>query len=260
MSLVEIRNLSKSFKNVTACDMVNLTIEKGKVTCLLGPSGNGKTTLLRCLLNLETIDSGEIYFNGELIFPLQKGQKTPQIGMVFQNYNLFPQYNCVKNITLALKAKKLEEAKKEKKSLSLKDKKAMDKDNEEEALALLEMMGIADKQNNYPFELSGGQKQRLAIARALALKPELILFDEPTSALDPLSTQRVANIINSLKEKYGILIVTHDLNFASLVADKICFMKEGRIVLEGSKDEVMNSDNEDFVRFLGNEGEKIDEI
>ena len=248
MAFLEVKDLYKNFGATQVLKGVSFEMNKGEVFSIIGSSGNGKTTLLRCLNFLELPDSGTITVDGNVIFPLDdKADNKVQpltFGLVFQNFNLFPQYNALHNITLAmnlrdereLKAKKLK--RKERKQL-LKEARA---NNEETARGLLARVGLADKANNYPCELSGGQQQRVAIARALALSPDILCFDEPTSALDPELTGEVLKVIKALiDEDRTIIIVTHEMDFAKNVSDKIIFMADGVIEEIGTPDQVFNA-------------------
>ncbi len=204
--MLEVTNLKKSFGNRVILDDVNLTVKDDEILCIVGPSGAGKTTLLRCITGLDTPDSGEFLMDGKPFDPQGTGASDRVIGVVFQDFNLFPNLSVMENITLAptmvLKQPKNEAVKK--------------------AQELLAELGLSTKGNLYPWQLSGGQKQRVAIARALAMKPKILCYDEPTSALDPNLRQDVANIILSLK-KGGVtqLVVTHDLDFAEEIADDL---------------------------------------
>lgn len=218
---VKISNLSKTFKTNQVLKDVNLTIEKGEIVALMGPSGAGKTTLLRCLCNLETSDGGNIQINGEYLVKEENGQVIRankkeaknlilQLGLVFQNYNLFPHLSVLENIIeapLYLKKMSREEA-------------------YERAVRLLDKMNLGDKLNAYPLSLSGGQKQRVAIARACILNPSILCFDEPTSALDNASVADIIKIIKSLSDSMAILIVTHDDQFANEVATRRVFIQD----------------------------------
>ena len=205
-NILEVKNLKKSFGNRVILDDVNLTVKDDEILCIVGPSGAGKTTLLRCITGLDTPDSGEFLMDGKPFEPQGTGASDRVIGVVFQDFNLFPNLSVMENITLAptmvLKQPKNEAVKK--------------------AQELLAELGLSTKGNLYPWQLSGGQKQRVAIARALAMKPKILCYDEPTSALDPNLRQDVANIILSLK-KGGVtqLVVTHDLDFAEEIADDL---------------------------------------
>ena len=204
--MLEVKNLKKSFGNRVILDDVNLTVKDDEILCIVGPSGAGKTTLLRCITGLDTPDSGEFLMDGKPFDPQGTGASDRVIGVVFQDFNLFPNLSVMENITLAptmvLKQPKNEAVKK--------------------AQELLAELGLSTKGNLYPWQLSGGQKQRVAIARALAMKPKILCYDEPTSALDPNLRQDVANIILSLK-KGGVtqLVVTHDLDFAEEITDDL---------------------------------------
>lgn len=241
MAYLEVKNLNKSFDGTKVLKDVCFSLEKGEVMSLIGSSGSGKTTALRCLVGLETPDSGEAFVNGNRIIPRDKKEDGAEIGMVFQSYNLFPQYTVLKNITLAMdvRAKKL--LKKQKLGFSERNARMKEakKTNREQALVLLGRVGLSDKATAYPWQLSGGQSQRVAIARALALQPSILCFDEPTSALDPLLTQEVLEVIKSLKSKdMTMLIVTHEMNFARSVSDTVAFMSDGIISCSGSPDYV----------------------
>ena len=204
--MLEVKNLKKIFGNRVILDDVNLTVKDDEILCIVGPSGAGKTTLLRCITGLDTPDSGEFLMDGKPFDPQGTGASDRVIGVVFQDFNLFPNLSVMENITLAptmvLKQPKNEAVKK--------------------AQELLAELGLSTKGNLYPWQLSGGQKQRVAIARALAMKPKILCYDEPTSALDPNLRQDVANIILSLKKgRVTQLVVTHDLDFAEEIADDL---------------------------------------
>jgi len=223
MSLLEVKNLKKSFDDNVVLKDISLNVEKGEVLAIIGPSGSGKSTLLRCITDLETEDSGEIKFEGTF-------------GLVFQNFNLFPHHSVMKNITNA----PIRVQKRDKTEVF------------EHARDLLKKMGLEDKEDAYPCELSGGQQQRVSIARALAMNPDILFFDEPTSALDPELTGEILTVIRELAaEKMTMVIVTHEMAFARNVADTIIFMEEGVIVEEGSPEEVFSSDNKRMKEFLG---------
>lgn len=243
--MYKVSNITKLFGDNQILKGVTLEIEPNKTTVLIGPSGSGKTTLLRCMNLLEIPDGGIVEIGG-LSYEFGRGRK-PKIddpklreirsktGMVFQNFQLFPHWNVLQNImegpVMVLKRDRAE--------------------CEAEALELLEKVGLSDKKDAYPSELSGGQQQRIAIARALAMKPELLLFDEPTSALDPELEVEVLNIIRELvEEKRTIVIVTHKMSFAKEIADKIVFFDEGNILKEGTYDEVENCGNQRITQFL----------
>ncbi|WP_458453951.1 amino acid ABC transporter ATP-binding protein [Methanobrevibacter sp.] len=223
MSLLEIKNLKKSFGENVVLKDISLNVEKGEVLAIIGPSGSGKSTLLRCITDLETEDSGEIKFDGTF-------------GLVFQNFNLFPHHSVMKNITNApMRVQK------------------RDKDEVfKHARDLLKKMGLEDKEDAYPCELSGGQQQRVSIARALAMNPDILFFDEPTSALDPELTGEILTVIKELAaENMTMVIVTHEMTFARNVADNIIFMDDGVIVEQGSPKEVFSSENKRMKEFLG---------
>lgn len=223
MTLLEIKNLKKSFNKNTVLEDISLQVEKGEVLAIIGPSGSGKSTLLRCITKLETPDSGKINFDGTF-------------GLVFQNFNLFPHHSVMKNITNA----------------PIKVQKRNPEEVYKEAEALLEKMDLPDKKDAYPCELSGGQQQRVSIARALAMNPDILFFDEPTSALDPELTGEILKVIKDLaSEKMTMVIVTHEMNFAKKVADNIIFMENGYIEEQGTPEEVFQSNNPRIKEFLG---------
>lgn len=223
MSLLEINHMKKSFGEVEVLKDISMKVEEGEVFGIIGPSGSGKSTLLRCATGLETPDSGEIHYNGTF-------------GLVFQNFNLFPHFSVLKNIVDA----------------PLRVQKRNKEEVYKEARELLKKMGLADKENAYPFQLSGGQQQRVSIARALAMKPDILFFDEPTSALDPELTGEILKVIKDLAaEHMTMVIVTHEMNFAKNVSNHIIFMDDGVIALQGTPEEVFGSDNERMKEFLG---------
>ena len=223
MSLLEIKNLKKSFGKNEVLKDIYLKVDKGEVLCIIGPSGSGKSTLLRCITNLETQDSGIIDFDGTF-------------GLVFQDFNLFPHHSVMKNITNA----------------PIKVQKRNKDDVYRDARNLLKKLDLSDKEDSYPCELSGGQQQRVSIARALAMNPDILFFDEPTSALDPELTGEILKVIKDLAaEKMTMVIVTHEMSFAKKVADTIIFMDDGFIVENGSPEEVFASDNPRMKEFLG---------
>ena len=223
MSLLEMKNIKKSFNGVEVLKDISLKVEKGEVLGIIGPSGSGKSTLLRCATGLETSDAGEIHYEGTF-------------GLVFQNFNLFPHYSVMKNITDA----------------PIKVQKRKKEEVYKEARELLKKMGLSDKENAYPCQLSGGQQQRVSIARALALNPDILFFDEPTSALDPELTAEILKVIRELAmEHMTMVIVTHEMNFARNVSDHVIFMDGGVIAVEGTPEEVFDSSNERMKEFLG---------
>lgn len=237
MSVLNVNDLKKSFGKVEVLKGISFSLEKGEVLSIIGSSGSGKTTLLRCLNFLETPNEGTITVGDRVIFDakcktalsdMEIRENRLNFGLVFQSFNLFPQYTVLKNLTLA---KELFEAKKQS---------GMSKAQiTEEALALLERVGLSDKKDAYPSQLSGGQQQRVAIARALTMKPEILCFDEPTSALDPELTGEVLKVIKELKDVgTTMIIVTHEMGFAKNVSDKIIFMADGVIEEMGTPEDV----------------------
>jgi len=234
LALLEVKNIKKSFGKTEVLKDISFSLEKGEVLAIIGSSGSGKTTLLRCLNFLETHDSGDIIVNGKLLSDGREGalkeeemrENRLHFGLVFQSFNLFPQYSVLKNITLAPTLLKKDTA----------------ENIEKNAKALIEKVGLKDKTDFYPCQLSGGQQQRVAIARALALDPEILCFDEPTSALDPELTGEVLKVIRELKGSDNtMIIVTHEMNFAKNVADKIIFMADGVIEEMGTPDEIFGN-------------------
>lgn len=211
MVVLEIKNISKSFEKEKILDNFSLNVENGQIVSIIGPSGVGKSTLLRCINGLEKIDSGQILINNNSLQKKISKQVNLDVGLVFQDYNLFPQYSVIQNITLTLTQ-----------ILKISKKEAIEK-----AEDLLKDMNLIERRNSYPYQLSGGEKQRLAIARTLATNPKLICFDEPTSALDPKLVKQVFKIIKKLaNEGKAILIVTHDMKFANEISDKIIEMNK----------------------------------
>ena len=216
MTVLEVKNLKKGFGDTDVLKGVSFSLERGQVLAIIGSSGSGKTTLLRCLNFLETPDSGEILVEGKCLTGAHLSEEQLRrnrldLGLVFQNFNLFPQYTVLENVTLAPKL--------------------LGKgDIRDKALALLEQVGLLQKKDSYPWQLSGGQQQRVAIARALALEPKVLCFDEPTSALDPELTGEVLRVIRGLKEKNAtMIVVTHEMEFARSVADVVIYMADGVI-------------------------------
>ena len=256
MSILAVQNFRKSFGETEVLKGVDFTLEKGQVLVIIGSSGSGKTTLLRCLTFLERPDEGAMWVNGEELLraPLPKKvnedeirEKRSHFGLVFQNFNLFPQYTVLENICLApkLKAKDLPNYKT--------NKAEIDASIEANAIGLLMQVGLSDKADSYPCQLSGGQQQRVAIARALALSPDILCFDEPTSALDPELTAEVLRVLRELaNENTTMIIVTHEMAFAREIADKIIFMDEGVVAAMGSPAELFaeNAKNEHLRRFI----------
>ena len=230
MAILEVKNIKKGFGSVDVLRGVSFSLEKGQVLAIIGSSGSGKTTLLRCLNFLETPDEGEIRVDGKLLndgslTEEQIRQNRLHFGLVFQNFNLFPQYTVLENVMLAPKLLKKGDAG------ALKEK----------ALKLLDQVGLLQKQDSYPYQLSGGQQQRVAIARALALSPQVLCFDEPTSALDPELTGEVLRVIRGLKSKDNtMIVVTHEMDFARSVADVVIYMADGVIEEMGTPEEVFD--------------------
>lgn len=245
MAILEVKNLEKHFGNTEVLKDVSFSLEKGHTLAIIGSSGSGKTTLLRCLNFLETPNSGTISVKDELLFDAQgnnsrkeKDLRTKRLhfGMVFQSFNLFPQYTALENVTLAEKllAKDRADYKANKKTII--------EEINNHGLELLKQMGLEERAAHYPHQLSGGQQQRVAIARALALNPEILCFDEPTSALDPELTGEVLKVIRGLADnKTTMIIVTHEMAFARDVADEVIFMDDGVIVEQGEAKEVINN-------------------
>ncbi|MEG2001090.1 MAG: amino acid ABC transporter ATP-binding protein [Evtepia sp.] len=249
MAMLEARNLEKKFGSLTVLKKISFSLEEGETVAIIGSSGSGKTTLLRCLNFLERPDSGSIKVKGEVIFDAEDPatqresevrKKRLHFGLVFQNFNLFPQYTALRNVTLAaeLLAQERPDYKQNRKQILL--------EIEENGRELLGQVGLAEKISYYPHQLSGGQQQRVAIARALALNPDILCFDEPTSALDPELTGEVLKVIRSLAErKTTMVIVTHEMDFARDVADRVIFMDGGLVVEEGDPHEVFANPHEE---------------
>lgn len=236
--MIKIVNLNKYFGNKHVLKDINLEIEDGEVIGVIGPSGSGKSTLIRCINNLEEASSGSIYINGKDISKLGKeiNLVRQKIGMVFQHFHLFPHKTVLENITLApVLTGKLSKVEAEKK-----------------AIELLKTMGLLDKKDEYPNSLSGGQKQRIAIARSLAMDPEIILFDEVTSALDPEMVGEVLNVMKDLaKTGITMVVVTHEMAFAKQVADRVIFMADGEIIEENTAIDLFeNPQNPRTIEFL----------
>lgn len=255
MAILEVQHVSKSFGNTEVLKDISFSLEKGQVLSLIGSSGSGKTTLLRCLNFLERPDGGVIRVNGETLFDAGDAvtgqeseirKKRLHFGLVFQSFNLFPQYTALQNVMLAKEL--LEKEKPDYKSR----KKEIHAQIEAEAKELLNQMGLSDRMDNYPHQLSGGQCQRVAIARALALKPDILCFDEPTSALDPELTGEVLKVIKSLADQETtMIIVTHEMAFARDVSSQVIFMDDGCIMEQGTPEEVfINPKKERTKQFL----------
>lgn len=226
--VIYVNNLNKSFGNNEVLKGINEHIKKGEVVVVIGPSGSGKSTFLRCLNLLEKPTSGEIVFEDSSITDKNTNinKLREKMGMVFQQFNLFPHKSVIENITIApikVKGEKSEDAK-------------------QKAMSLLKMVGLTEKADAYPASLSGGQKQRIAIARALAMEPDVMLFDEPTSALDPEMVGEVLNVMKDLaKDGMTMVVVTHEMGFAKEVGDRILFMDDGNIVEQGTPEEIFNN-------------------
>ncbi len=243
--MVELKQIYKSFGTLEVLKDVSLTIEKGEVLVIIGPSGSGKSTLLRCINQLEKINQGEIIVTGQVVARKHPGEKEfvlplkqvyklrEKIGMVFQRFNLFPHMKAVRNVAEA----------------PIHVAKVPKKEAYERACQMLKKVGLSDKEQAYPAHLSGGQQQRLAIARALAMEPEIMLFDEPTSALDPELVGEVLQVMKDLaKEGMTMAVVTHEMSFAKDVADRVIFMDEGRIVEQGTPQEIFGQPTQERTR------------
>ena len=248
MAILEMNHISKRFDSLEVIRDISLKVDEGEVLSIIGPSGSGKSTMLRCATMLETIDAGEIRYLGERVAWVEpdgtkmypKGAKLREVcsyfGLVFQNFNLFPHYSVLKNIVDPM----------------VHNQKRHKDEAVREARALLERMGLADKEAAYPCQLSGGQSQRVAIARALALNPKILFFDEPTSALDPELTGEVLKVIRSLADLHiAMVIVTHEMNFARDISDHVIFMDKGIVEVEGTPDEVFEAEHSRMQAFLG---------
>lgn len=237
--IFEVKNLCKSFGELKVLKNINESIYEGEVVCIVGPSGSGKSTFLRCLNLLEKPTSGEVFFEDVDISDksVKINKYRQKIGMVFQSFNVFPHLTVLENITLT----------------PILEKKTPKEEADKDASELLRRVGLYDKKNEYPTRLSGGQKQRLAIVRALAMKPDVMLFDEPTSALDPEMVKEVLDVIKDLaKSNMTIVVVTHEMGFAREVSDRVLFMDEGIIAEQGSPSEIFdNPQNERTIEFLG---------
>ena len=226
--MIEVKDLKKSFGKLDVLRGISEKIEEQEVVCVIGPSGSGKSTFLRCLNLLEEPTGGEVYLDGERINApgVDIDKIRERLGMVFQNFNLFPHMTVLDNVTLApikVKGKNKAEA-------------------EDSALKILETVGLSDKAASFPASLSGGQKQRVAIARALAMEPEVMLFDEPTSALDPEMVGEVLNVMKKLAEEgMTMVIVTHEMGFAREVADRVLFIDQGVVMEQGTPEELFGS-------------------
>lgn len=271
MSILEINGLVKSFGSTEVLKGISFTLEKGEVLAIIGSSGSGKTTLLRCMNYLEIPDGGVITVNGEPYFDSSEPKKLSEkeirlrrlhFGLVFQSFNLFPQYTVLQNLTLAARLLGRDELKARLRAGEItraeyrEKKEELNEDSETVARRLLKKVGLAEKADFYPCQLSGGQQQRAAIARALSLTPDILCFDEPTSALDPELTGEVLNVIRGLKSKDStMIVVTHEMEFAKNVADKVIFMANGVIEESGTPSEVFENPKSPILRaFLGKIG------
>lgn len=245
MAILEVKNIWKNFGKTEVLKGIDFSMEKGEIIAIIGSSGSGKTTLLRCMNFLEKATKGQIFVDDECIFDAEDKSKISademrrrqlNFGLVFQSFNLFPQYSVLENVTLApsLLAKDRKDYKENKKQIL--------QEIEDTAIQLLDRVGLSDKLDQYPCTLSGGQQQRVSIARALALNPKILFFDEPTSALDPEITNEILKVIKDLaKKRITMIIVTHEIEFARSVADRIIFMDEGVVLEDGTPDEVINN-------------------
>ena len=247
MKLLEMNHARKTFDELEVIRDISLSVEEGEVVSIIGPSGSGKSTLLRCAVMLEKMDGGDLIYSGKYAAKEENGRSVyadkaelkeihKVFGLVFQNFNLFPHYSVLKNITDSL----------------VRVDKMSKKEAKEEAMALLNQLGLEDKADAYPYQLSGGQQQRVSIARALAKKPQILFFDEPTSALDPELTVEVLKVIKELAAKHmTMIIVTHEMQFAKEVSDRIIFMEDGVIKGQGTPEEMFNTDDERIRDFIG---------
>jgi ABC-type polar amino acid transport system ATPase subunit len=258
--ILRLEGVSKSFGHTTVLADIHLAVRQGDVLCIIGPSGAGKSTLLRCINHLETIDAGTIFFEGNPVYRYLRDGRTivdpdkrveeirGQIGMVFQSFNLFPHLSVIDNVTEApVQVRGLAPAK-----------------AREEGLALLQKVGLSDKASYFPYQLSGGQQQRVAIARALAMNPKVMLFDEATSALDPELVGEVLRIMRRLAaDGMTMVVVTHEMDFAREVADRIVFMVDGRITEEGTPQEIFaestNPRTRQFLQSISDRSGRLDD-
>lgn len=234
-ALIRVQGLGKSFGSIDVLKDINVDIHKGDVVFVVGPSGSGKSTFLRCLNRLEEPTKGHIFFEGtDITDPKTDIDKHRQkMGMVFQQFNLFPHMDIMKNLTIA----------------PMKLQGVSQKEAEAEALKLLERVGLADRAHAYPSQLSGGQKQRIAIVRALCMKPDVMLFDEPTSALDPEMVGEVLKVMSELaNEGVTMIVVTHELDFAKEAATKVVFMDGGNVIEQGPPEEIFVSPTQERTR------------
>lgn len=242
MALLEAEHIGKAFGKTQVLRGVDFSMEKGQVVSIIGSSGSGKTTFLRCLNFLERPDAGVIRLQGHVLFDTadprtlrekEIRKKRLHFGLVFQNFNLFPQYTALDNVILARDLLAREQPD------YVRNRKQIQEEIRAQAEALLRQMGLGERMENYPGQLSGGQQQRVAIARALALNPEILCFDEPTSALDPMLTKEVLSVIRDLaREKRTMVVVTHEMDFAREVADRVVYMENGVIAADGTPQQV----------------------
>ncbi|MGN0246556.1 MAG: amino acid ABC transporter ATP-binding protein [Lachnospiraceae bacterium] len=247
MNILEINHMRKSFDGLEVLKDISLSVKEGEVISIIGPSGSGKSTILRCATMLEKMDGGDLIYmgegaafdhNGKSVYASKKDLQRIRhyYGLVFQNFNLFPHYSVYKNIVDA----------------PVSVYKVSKKEADERAEKLLSQLGLSDKRDAYPYQLSGGQQQRVSIARALALQPKILFFDEPTSALDPMLTAEVLKVIKDLaKQKMTMIIVTHEMEFARELSDRIIFMEDGVIQEQGTPEEVFASQNPRVREFIG---------
>lgn len=256
MAFLEVKNITKNFGKVEVLKGIDFSLEKGQVLSIIGSSGSGKTTLLRCLNFLETPDTGTVAINESEIFNAEDNTKKSasqiresrlSFGLVFQSFNLFPQYSVMENLTLAPKLRAREEAKQKK--LSHTELKLAYNDIEKNAEELLASVGLSEKKDFYPCQLSGGQQQRVSIARALAMKPDILCFDEPTSALDPELTGEVLKVIKALRDEgRTMIVVTHEMEFARNVSDEVIFMANGIIEEQGAPEELFGNPKSEILK------------
>ena len=236
--IIELKNLKKQYGDNVVLKNINLHVDRGEVVSIIGPSGRGKSTILRCIVDLESITSGEVLIEGNDLTDKNVDKKIKKemllkTGMVFQTFNLFPHMSVRNNIVRTLKLVK----------------KMATTEAENTAKKMLDLVGLSDKINSFPNELSGGQKQRVAIARALALQPDIMLFDEPTSALDPELVKEVLDIIRKLKkQKITMLIVSHEMNFVREISDRIVVMEKGEILEIGTSQQIFENPFSERVR------------
>lgn len=247
MNILEINHMKKNFDGLEVLKDISLSVKEGEVVSIIGPSGSGKSTILRCATMLEKMDGGDLIYmgegaafdhNGKSVYAAKKDLRriSHYYGLVFQNFNLFPHYSVYKNIVDA----------------PISVYKVSKKEADERAEKLLSQLGLSDKRDAYPYQLSGGQQQRVSIARALALQPKILFFDEPTSALDPMLTAEVLKVIKDLaKQKMTMIIVTHEMEFARELSDRIIFMEDGVIQEQGTPEEVFASQNPRVREFIG---------